>query len=160
MSIFKKRNFFSLNVACFWSLESNWTLKEEKTFPPLDKALKWTYWRHLFANKLLLNKSLTLSWTQRPNILKVGSAGWKNPQISWNFLHRDCLATHKLSSLHCQESLHCSFSLIMFRYWLNLWEKIYQHSVCMFSLKIPFRKNIIVILIIYVLFGRQFWHQD
>ena len=36
--------------------------------------------------------------------------------------------------------------------------KPYQH--CMFSLKIPFRHNILVILIIYALFGGKFWRQD
>ena len=36
--------------------------------------------------------------------------------------------------------------------------KTYQH--CMFSLKIPFRNNILVILIIYALLGGQFWGQD
>ena len=32
-----------------------------------------------------------------PYISKVGLAGWKNPQMIWNFLQRDCLGTRMIN---------------------------------------------------------------
>ena len=100
------------------------------------------------------NSLLESSAAQKAYILKVGYAGYKNPQMILNFPQRDCLRTRKLSRLHCLQSYWRSSPLFMFSHCNKLSIKTLKHTI--FSTKMPHWHQILVIFMIYALLSRNF----
>ena len=74
------------------------TLKQNSVWE-LSSLMTFTLWsselHDLFLKKPLceMRNYILTDWHSYTYIPKVELAGWKNPQMIWNFLQRDCLGT-------------------------------------------------------------------